>query len=664
MTDGDRPLSQADDEEVVLCVQQWQADGKNASSGWREEARECYRFVAGDQWSEEDRATLKAEGRPEITFNRVGSMMDAIAGAQVNNRQETKFLPRTMDDGGKAEVVQGVVQWVRDNCDAEDEESDAFRDAATCGLGFIETRMDYTDDPDGKIVMERVSPFEMQWDPAATKKNLADARWLTRSRRMSAEEVRAIWDNADLAISGASDVEMDGEGEGSVNPTRDAYADGPTRGKLLRDRIEVTEAQWCELHPEIVVADPFTGQAQRLSAEQWEKLGERLGEEQRDALNHTRIARKRWYRAVVCGGEVLERSESPIPDMPTMQAITCRRDQIKGCWYGVVRAALDPQRWANKWLAQGLHILNTGAKSGALAEEGTVKDVREFEATYAKPGALTVLQPGALTGGRFQPKVPAPFPAGFDRLIQYAVTSVQDVTGINRELLGTADRDQAGVLEWQRKQAAQATLAPLFDALRLYYKREGRLLLHFVQKFIPPDRVLRITMPDGDQQMVMQSQLPDIAEYDVVVDQAPTSPNQKMEVWGFLQPSLPALLKMGLPLPVWAELLRYSPLPESAVNKMIEGLEQMAQQAPPPDPEVEKAKAQIALQQQKQQGDMQMSAARAQQDMAIEARRAEQDMAIREQDARLDGALAVEKARLDAGLARQKAAQQARAKPN
>ena len=62
---------------------------------WRKEAREDFDFEAGEQLNEEDKTILQDAKRPIVIFNRVGTTVDSVAGQEVGNRQEVRFLPRT-----------------------------------------------------------------------------------------------------------------------------------------------------------------------------------------------------------------------------------------------------------------------------------------------------------------------------------------------------------------------------------------------------------------------------------------------------------------------------------------------------------------------------------------------------------------------------------------
>ena len=102
---------------------------------WRREAREDFDFEPGEQLNQTDKGIWQDAGRPIVIFNRVGTTVDSVAGQEVGNRQEVQFLPRRLGVAKKNELLTSAAKWFRQQCDAEDEESDAFRDLVVCNMG-------------------------------------------------------------------------------------------------------------------------------------------------------------------------------------------------------------------------------------------------------------------------------------------------------------------------------------------------------------------------------------------------------------------------------------------------------------------------------------------------------------------------------------------------
>ena len=243
----------------------------------------------------------------------------------------------------------------------------------------------------------------------------------------------------------------------------------------------------------------------------------------------------------------------------------------------------DPQRWANKWLSQMMHILNSQAKGGIMAEKGAFDNQRDAEESWARAERITWMSRGSLTGqngAKVQAKPVAQFPAGFDRLLQYADEAIIKATGINMELLGMRDAQQAGVLEYQRKQSGLSILASFFDSLRRYRKLQGRGMLYLIQHYLSDGRMVRI-VGDDMAQWVPLTKGQFSGEYDVIVDDSPTSPNEKEKTWQILQGILPGVKEMITPQ-VMLTLLDYSPLPTSLVEKLKTMGQQQMQQAQDP----------------------------------------------------------------------------------
>lgn len=555
-------------EEIRGCYK----DAKKHSADWRTEAVENYDFVASRQWSEEDTATLEEQGRPVVTFNRMGPYFDAICGSQINNRQEIKYLPRTQADTHTNETLNAAVKWVTGETDAEDEESDAFHDVLVCGMGWIETRMDYDDTPDGKVVMERVDPLEMYWDPTAKKKNLRDSKWFMRVKWLEKEELEERW--PDLEISPASSPWGD-DAEIKSAPHNASlaflYRENSTDGYDEKTgKYRVVRYMYYTKADVYRVADPVSRKVVSLTPEKFElaqKMAEQAGMPLRYATQKTKV----YKYCFVVGDQIAEQGDLKCGF--NVKCITGKRDQNTNLWFGLARVMKDPQRWANKFLAQIMHIVNSNAKGGLLAEEGAFKDIKKAEEAWTDPTAIITLKNGGLQ--KVKDRTQAQYPVGLDKLLQFAVSSIPDVTGVNPEFVAAADREQAGVLEVERKKSVYTILAGFFASLRLYRKEQGRLLAHFVKEYLNDGRIIRITTDQGEAAIPLHL-TNDVIEYDVIVDQAPSSPNLKEEVWATLGQLIPAMLKAGVPPP--PEILMFSPLPESIARAYME---RMKGQLPP-----------------------------------------------------------------------------------
>jgi len=617
-------------EELVNKIKSDLSRMRNHTGQWRRDAKEDFAFYAGDQWSDDDIAQLKEALRPVITYNRVQPMIDAIAGLEVNNRQETRFVPRQVGDVGINEVLTGAVDWARDNCDAEDEESDAFLDNLICGMGWTETRIVYDEDPDGKICIDRVDPMEMYWDTAAKKRNLVDARHIARIKDYDQIEFLETWPEMAGKVSprggGGDEGWADDEGEGHFNDEI-GYVGGEQDQQFDAEKkvYRVIEYQWYELETYYRTVNPETGEIEEVSAQAMAKLRDVL---EAAGLPSVKQKRRHYYKAFLTDNQIIEVIDNAVQTGFTYQCMTGKRDRNKRTWYGVVRNLKDPARWANKFFSQILHVLNTNAKGGIMAEKSAFLDPNKAETTWAASDNIALMQDGALSGGspKVMPKPGAPYPQGTDRLMQMSLGAFQEVTGVNMELLGQADaQNRSGILEYQRKESAVTILAPMFDALRRYRKNQGRIMLEFIQLYMSDGRLVRIVAGDGTEQYVELVRNEEAITYDVIVDEAPSSPNQKDKVFSVLTQLLPALLQAGIPIP--PDVLDYAPLPTGLVSKWKEMMQPKEPGQEKPSPEEMKAQAAA----QKDASVVQLNQAKAQKEAAAVQTEAAKAQAVQAQ---------------------------------
>jgi len=628
-----------DMDDLTLKLIGWFKEDMPHVAEWRKEAREDFAFYNNEQWSEEDLQVLREQKRPAMTFNRIGPLVNAVVGSEINNRREVQYIPREVGDAIKNEVLTAAGEWFRDQTAAEDEESDAFEDTTICGMGWTDTRLDFESDPDGAPVVERMDTMKMVWDCNASKPNLEDAQRLWYVDEKPYEELKQMFPDVPKEALHAGWAKTIGNDPAAPHDQDEADKYNGTNGDEseigTRKMCTIVECRWLERVPYYRGPDLTTGKPREYSEQQVTLIKKQV-----PGFKAVRQYKKVLKRAFI-GSRVLAEPDQPlVPEgMFGWEAITGYRDKIKRSFYGIVRPAKDPQRWANKYFSQVMFLLNSQSKGGVLAERGAFEDDRQAEESWAKTDAITWAKNGSLgQNPRVMPKPTAQFPAGFFTLFQESRDSISQVTGLSPEFLGTREVDQAGVLEAQRKQSSLNLLASLFNSLRRYRKRQGKTMLFLIQNHLSDGRLIRIVGDDKKQYVPLTREAAASGQYDIIVDDAPTSPNEKERTWGILMQMLPMLKDMMTP-DVALELLRYSPLPASMVEKMQAKAEEAAKaQQGKPSPE------EMAMQQERQEFQMKMAGKQADLqanqeknqmdiqmkgiDLMVESRHAEMQMAI------------------------------------
>lgn len=624
--DADKTVPELDNDELLLRIKKWFGEDAPHCRKWHKEAKDDFDFRAGEQWPDADKTFLtEDQQRVCLSFNRIDPIIDAVIGSEITNRQEVRYLPRQVSDAPVNEVLTEAARWFRDECDAEHEESAAFSDAVTAGMGWTDTRLDYEENPDGEPKIERIDCLEMFWDAAARKANLTDARRIYRVRQKAPlEEVKAKWpigaDGQELL-----DEDYDATWAAADSDSRDPHDNPKPRypsenevdpnGVKAPREVTLVEVQWYELEKFYrgTLSDPATGRIEQTNLNEQEHATATINAIPRGLLYRAvQQYRRRYYKAFL-GAVVLEIKKMEAPNGKPAQGftlipITGKLDRSEGLFYGLVRAMKDPQRYANKWLTTSVEIMARSAKGGLMIEEGAVADEDEFEDKWGVPGKNSYFKQGALAAGKVQEKTIAQLPAGFMQMTQFAISSIRDCAGVSVEMLGMAEHDQPASLEYQRRQSSTVILAAFFDSLRRYRKIQGRVLLFLITEFLSDARLIRIVGDEGERYVPLTRD-PTVTQYDVIVDDAPSSPSQKELVWQSLVQLMPFIQRMQLPPDVLLALLDYSPVPASVVFKIKQAVAN-AQQNQQPSPQMQKVQIDMATQQQKAQLDQQESANR------------------------------------------------------
>lgn len=571
---------------------------------WRTGAEEDFGFTAGHQWSDDDRRQLEENlKRVAPVLNRIDPLVRSVSGEQINSGMETRYVPREMGDAEANEALSSVADWFRDQCDAGDEESDAFWDAIVCGVGCTDTRLDMDDDPEEpKPIVDRIDPLECFPDRDARKRNYDDKKRVWRVREMPLGEAKEMFPDAAPSDLDAAWARLD-DGSKPVDreESREYRADADAKFENDETMVTIVQCQYFVKEPYYKVAVPaelqgvlqdvrIDGGFARLSADEYKAIVPKIEAVLGVKLLAVKLRRK-VYKQCFLGRTILEEGDAPCKTGFSFNFITGFRDRNKGTFYGLVRGMKDPQRLANKALSNIIHMYTSSAKGGVVAEKGIAgDDQRQFEKSWAQNDVVTWVEDGSMTEGRFKEKPTAQLPQAPVALLEFAVSSIRDTQGINLEMLGMREGDQPASLEFQRRQAGITILAILFGSLRRYRRSQGGVMLYYIQEYLPDDMLVKII---GDGKVGAQPPqgmpgqpgfnpgAPPLAEgkegyvplktvralksasltYDIIVDEGPTSPNQKERVWALIGPKF-----WDLPDEIKLVLLDYSPFPASVVQ--------------------------------------------------------------------------------------------------
>lgn len=548
-------------------LKSWVSADWQALSEWREAAEKEYAFKDGHQWTDAEKADLEERSRVPVVFNRVQVILASVSGSEINNRTEVRFIPREIGDVKPNEILTAGAEWFRDEANAEDEESQAFEDTLVCGLGWTETLLDYTADTDGAPRVVRIDPLEMCWDAHSHRKGLQDATRMARVRTIPISEAKDMFPEADLADLNADWISADkDEGEEHLQLIGDQYKSGRKgSGETSGSTVTVVQAQWRERVRAVEYVDPQDGERKEMPKGDWDKLAKIMPVD--IAIPNRPVTRYVWKQAFLGKSGILLENQ-PCKDGSTFKAITGNYDRKEKRFYGLLRVMMDPQKYANKWLSQTLHIINSNSKGGVMYEAGAVEDAKAFEEGWAAADSAVMVRDGALSQGKIQPKPQVQMPAALMQLTQFAISTIRDTSGVSLELMGMADRQQAGVLEYQRKQASMTTLAVYFDSLRFYRKQQGEVILSFLRDHIAPTGRLVRLVREGLAEYVPLATETGTRKYDVIVDDSPAAPNEKERTWAIMESLMPVMREAGMGLEDWADVLDYSPLPSSFAEKL------------------------------------------------------------------------------------------------
>lgn len=604
-----------------------------ADSKWMKEAREDLKFRLGEQWTDEEKETLREQGRPAMTFNIIQPIILLASGYQRQSRSAIRAFPNGGEDAVKSEVATALIKHACNKSKLENKMSLQFEAGIEIGKGFLEPYIDYTEDlVYGRLQWRFRNPFAVKFDPNCTEYDLSDCEYMiyedyfTKSKlgRMFPqhkskilqiqvakepleEEYPAIGDLGELGIKKTSE-----SSEGTYDNVYGMDEEAPEDSEELGEEVlHYIEHQYKKYITKYLAADATRGKMQLFDDK--DKAQEYLdqlraqdpispevivnlqlqdptftGEEKQKVIE--RVYPEIWV-AIMVEDEVIEDMQSShypqwkgfsllpyFSHYSPLARMALQRNDL--AYQGIVRSLKDPQREKNKRRSQMLHHLNTSANSGWLSVQGAWVDPDKVETLGSTAGVQLEYKKGVEKPERI---APVSLSQGHLIMEEAAEQDIKTISGINADMLAMDDKTTSGRAIALRQNQGFLMLKRIFDNFSWTQEIVGRYILTQLGKLYSVETAMLVL---GAEFIVKNKVTPqivdevlnsaDLGDYDVTIGEGQDSPTMRYSNYMLLS----ELMEKGAPIP-FDVLLEYSDLPDAAKKSVIASIQRQQALQPP-----------------------------------------------------------------------------------
>ena len=533
------------------------------------------RFKAGDQTLWNDiYGNLPAFRRRVFNFNRIRRVCNMITGYQRRNRKSTTIIPVENSDEMTANQFSKVILWAMEKDNTLETISEAFDGAVTTGMNLLSVWMDYRSDPiNGDIRVDNVSYNGYLIDPFFKKHDLSDCNFIWTRKWLTKTQIKALLPDKKDEINKLS---ANGNRDGKFQFMPESYNYG------MEDLLTYDEYWYRDYRTQKLVVDIKTGETL-----EWEGSEDDLKRflDTYPELTYVENEIQTVKLGILVQGEVMYHGQNPMgtdvyPFVPVLGYYEPQIPYFPWRIQGVVRGLRDSQYLYNRRKVIELDILESQINSGWKYKENALVDPDDVFLQGQGRGLALKEEANMNDVERIQP--PA-VPQSMIELSKILGDEIQQISGVNEELLGSAEDDKAGILSMLRQGAGLTTLQVLFDQLDSSQKQLGRIFMDLVQKNFSPGKIQRIIGEKPAPQFYNQA----FGKFDAVAEEGlNTSTQRQMQFKQLL-----ALKELGIPVPTDL-LVRSSTLQNK--NELVEAIGKQEQQAS----QAQQMQMQVAMQEQ------------------------------------------------------------------
>lgn len=581
------------DKSVKQRMEHFYTESISINQTFWQEADTDTRFETGDQtlWNELY-GNLPANRRRQFNFNRIRRVVNMISGHQRRNRKSIIVTPVENGDSETADQFTKVFMWANQQEEILETISSAFHGACVTGMNLLQVWMDYRNDPiSGNIKVDNCSYNSFLIDPYFRKTDLSDCNGLWKRSFLTKKEALSLLPSEEEEIMGLP-VSDGRDGKFQFMPESYDYS--------KNNFLTYDEFYYRDYREQLLLVDTQSGETFEWKSDNDDSLREFLSLYPQVTTVKQEVPTVRL--AIVVQGKVLYDGPNPMgidqyPFVPVLGYYTPQLPYFPWRVQGVVRGLRDAQYLYNRRRIIELDILESQVTSGWKYKENALVDPKDVFLFGQGRGIALKEEANMADVEQIQPPQ---VPPSMIQLSELMAKEVQEISGVNEELLGSATDDKAGVLSMLRQGAGLTTLQVLFDQLDHSQKLLGKIMLDLIQANFTPGKIKRIIEQEPTQQF--HNKL--FGRYDAAIeDGLNTTTQRQMQFAQMLE-----LKAAGVPI-TDSDLLEASTLQNK--KQIIENTVKQAEQVQ----QMQQQQAQMAMQE--QQAKIELAHARSQADHGL-----------------------------------------------
>jgi hypothetical protein len=552
---------------VLALMESFYAESITINQSFWGEADNDTRMWQGDQTFFNDQfGNVPVNRRKQFTFNRIRRVVNMVSGYQRKNRKSTVVTPIENGDAETADQFTKILMWINQHEGVLETISESFEGSLVTGMNLLHVWMDYRTDPvSGNIRVDNCNYNSYLIDPYFRKTDLSDCRAIWKRSFLTKREAISLLPGQADEVLGLQGLDSGTGRDGKFQFMPESYNYG------MKNLLTYDEFWYRDYRTQKVICDPQTGEIMEWpGSTNDEQLKLYMQTYPNLVMLEQEIPTVRL--AIVVQGRVFYDGPNPMgvdqyPFVPVFSYYAPQLPYFPTRVKGIVRDLVSAQYLYNRRKVIELDILESQINSGFIYKENALVNPKDVWQLSGQGRGLALKEEANMTDV-IQIQAPQ-IPPSMIELSKIMGEEIQNIAGVNEELLGSAVDDKAGILSMLRQGAGLTTLQGLFDNLDYAQKLLGNLMLNLIQANFTPGKVQKIL--EG-QQPAPQFYSKAFGKYGCAIEEGFNTTTQKqMQFAQLLQ-----LRELGVPIPDEA-LLDAAIIQDK--KKLLEAINAQKQQA-------------------------------------------------------------------------------------